>query len=652
MCKALRHAGPVRSPLREGEAGLQALRREAEVRLKAASAQATLDASPAQLAGLLHELQVRQIELELQNEDLRQSQDSLRLAARVFEHCYDAIVVTDARNLIVDVNPAFTRITGYTRDEVLGRGPSMLASGMSTREFYADLWGSLRSKDFWSGEIWNRRKDGELYAESLSISVIRDDQGEIQHHVSVSTDISRMKRHQAELDRIANYDLLTGLPNRRLFSDRIKQAMARVSRSGDSLAVCYLDLDGFKAINDQFGHSVGDAVLMAVSQRLGAVLRAGDTVARLGGDEFVLLADLGSQAEHDVLLNRVLTEVAAPLQVAGHSMAVSVSVGVTFYPQDDSDADTLLRHADQAMYIAKSGGRNRFRVFNLHEDRQAQDRSQQLKRLAQALVAGEFRLVYQPKVDLLNGQVLGLEALIRWAHPSEGLLAPAVFLSNLEGTELEGQVGEWVIATALAQMAQWRRQGLDLVCSVNISPKHLLQVDFSERLAHLLAQCPEVPPSCLELEILESTALDDVATAAQALNHCHAMGVRFALDDFGTGYSSLTYCRSLPVDTLKVDQCFVLDMLQDANDCAIVQAVVMLAKTFGRHVIAEGVETLAHGAKLIELGCPSCQGYGIARPMPPEDVLPWVQQWGRTQPWLQVRAAAGREAVDETVSGR
>ncbi|MDT9000980.1 EAL domain-containing protein [Paucibacter sp. APW11] len=615
------------------------LRQRAEAWLQARQQQPQAELSAADTLRLMHELQVHQVELEMQNEELERQQTDLRLAAKVFEHCYDGIMVTDPDTAIVDVNPAFCRITGYAREEVLGKTPRLLASTMNGPLFHLRMWKFLHENDYWSGDVWNVRKDGELYAERLAISAVRDANGVLQQYVGVFSDISSAKKHEAELDRIANYDALTGAPNRRLFADRLNQAIARSQRSARPLAICYLDLDGFKAVNDEFGHEGGDQLLVETTRRLHGVLRTEDTVARIGGDEFVLLVDLMVAEECPALLQRLLQAVSAPLLIQGKACVISASIGVTLYPQDAADADTLLRHADQAMYRAKEQGKNRYQLFDLLHDREMQERAAQQQALALALEREEFVLYYQPKVDLLDGTVIGVEALIRWQHPQRGLLAPNAFLQYLQGNVLDRAIGEWVISAALRQQSAWRAQGLRLISSVNISPEHLLREDFAARLRLTLQAQPDVPADCLELEILESAALSDVAQAARTLAECHQLGVQLSLDDFGTGYSSLLYFRSLPIDTLKIDQSFIRNMIMEPNDQLIVEGVVRLADTFSRQVIAEGVETLAHGALLLKLGCRLCQGYGIARPMPAAALPGWIAQWQQQEHWLALGTA-------------
>ena len=548
------------------------------------------------------------------------AEEQLRLAASVFSSSYEAIVITDADNRIVDVNPAFTRITGYRREESVGRDPRMLSSGRQSPDFYRAMWAALEQTDHWRGELWNRHKDGSEFAEVLSISRVRDAGGRILHHLAMFSDISRLKRHEEELHRIAYFDPLTGAPNRRLLDDRLRQAIAHARRSGNTLAVCVIDLDGFKPINDQHGHKAGDLVLSGIVGRLNQILRASDTVARLGGDEFVLLLE---NADGNEVLERVLATIREPIAIGRERVSVSASLGVTLFPVDDSDPDTLLRHADQAMYRAKQRGRNCIQYFDTGVEEAQRKRKERMERLELALRQREFTLHYQPQVDMQSGRLVGMEALIRWQHPEQGLLPPAAFLPDVEGTELEIDLGQWVIDTALAQLRSCREAGLDISVSVNIGAQLLLMPGFVEVVQSALERHPCIPPSKLELEILESTALDDMVLAMEILHACRRLGVRIALDDFGTGYASLRHFRQLPVDLLKIDRSFVLDMLKDVEARAIVGAVVQLAATFGRDVIAEGVETPDHAAALTAIGCRLGQGFGIARPMPGEHLLAW-----------------------------
>lgn len=552
-----------------------------------------------------------------------------RLAASVFEHSHEGITITDAKARILDVNPTFTAITGYTRDEALGQTPALLSSGIQGADFYAEMWRTLGRDGYWRSEIWNRRKNGEIYAELLAISAVRGDDDQISHYVGVFSDITLVKEQQRRLDWMAYYDPLTQLPNRTLLADRIQQAIAHANRDGHSLAICYLDLDGFKPINDTYGHDTGDKLLLEVAQRLKQTIREDDTVARLGGDEFVLLlTDLNTLMESEAALQRVLSAVASryPLD-DGSSLELTASLGVTFYPGDSEDPDTLLRHADQAMYQAKQEGRNCFHVFDAERHRQTRANRDLIDRLGQALAQSEFRLHYQPKVDMRRHTVVGAEALIRWQHPEQGLLAPSAFLPVLTQSPLALEVGRWVLETAVAQAAEWHTAGYRVPISVNVTGPQLLEPNFVPDLKALLDSQPGLPAHGLELEILESSALQDVANISKVMNQCHRLGVGFALDDFGTGYSTLTYLRRLPADVLKVDQSFVRGMLTNPEDLAIVKGITGLARAFRRSVIAEGVETLDHATRLLDLGCDLGQGYGIAMPMPPQELPGWIDDY-------------------------
>ncbi|MBA5689633.1 bifunctional diguanylate cyclase/phosphodiesterase [Rugamonas apoptosis] len=558
----------------------------------------------------------------------KRAEAQLRLTASVFENSQEGILITDEANNIVDVNAAFTRITGYGRDEVVGRNPRMLSSGRHESGFYQQLWGQLRRDGYWRGELWDRRKSGEVFPELVSIAAVRDERGQVQRYVSVFSDISQIKAHEDELNRAAHFDGLTGVPNRVLLADRMRQAIARTAREHTMMAVCYLDLDGFKHINDSLGHDVGDQVLIEAARRIGAAIRADDTVARLGGDEFVvLLLGLHKVDEWDATLGRLLAAIAQPFVIGDKTVTLSASAGVAVYPLDQEDPDTLLRHADQAMYLAKQGGKNRFHLYDPALDRQARDQLEFLTSIRHALEQGQFELYYQPKVNLRTRAVVGAEALIRWHHPQRGLLAPGAFLEQVANTELDIQIGEWVAATALAQLQAWHEQGLKLSVSINISGYHLESPAFVERLRKLMAPYPMLPFGALQIEVLETVALNDIALVRDILAACGQLGVTFALDDFGTGYSSLSYLSSLPFDELKIDQSFVRDMLEDKGDLAIVQGVVALAAAFERQIVAEGIETAAQYQALLDLGCGHGQGYGIARPMPAGALPDWRGQW-------------------------
>lgn len=580
------------------------------------------------LVGVIHDITER-----------KQIEEKLKRSASVFTHAHEGIMITDASATITEVNDAFSRITGYTFEEVLGKTPQILQSECHSPDFYAEILGTLQTQGYWDGEIWNRRKNGENFPLMLTISAVTNSEGLVQHYVLLCTDITSMKEHQNQLEHIAHYDLLTNLPNRVLLADRLSQAMVQCNRHEQSLAVVFLDLDGFKQVNDTNGHNIGDELLIALSVRMKEALREGDSLARIGGDEFVaVLTDLNSVECCEPILERLLLAASRPVRVDGMVLNVSASIGVTFYPRDNVDADLLMRHADQAMYVAKELGKNRYHLFDTAQDDAIKVQRESLEAIRYALDNHQFVLHYQPKVNMRTGTVIGVEALIRWQHPTRGLLNPIDFLPVIDNNPMSVEMGEWVIDTALTQIGLWQEMGLNLPVStsVNIAAVQLQQPDFTQRLTNLLASHPDVEPRYLELEVLETSALDDVIHVSNVMNSCMALGVNFALDDFGTGYSSLTYLRRLPANLIKIDQSFVRDMLSDSDDLAIVEGVIALAKSFKRDVIAEGVETIEHGVALLHLGCDLAQGYGIARPMPAVDIPSWISTWKADDSWQEV----------------
>ena len=552
-------------------------------------------------------------------------------AANVFSHSHEGIMILDPDGTIVEVNSAFCRITGYKVNEIQGKSHLLLQSDLQSDEFYRNMWQTLRQRGNWCGEIWNRTRGGQLYAALTDITAVNDTDGAVQNYVVLFSDITQMKDYQRQLERAAHYDVLTGLPNRVLLADRLRTGMLLCLKRNVSLAVLYLDLDGFKQINDLHGHAIGDQLLLILSHRMKEVLRDGDTLSRIGGDEFVAVLN-GLEHEIDCfpIIERLLHVAAQPFLIADLDLSITVSIGVTFYPRDNGEADLLMRHADQAMYQAKQQGKNQYAIFDIVQG-EATIRLQELvASLRKAIAHNELVLYYQPKVNLLTKELIGAEALIRWQHPEFGLLPPSEFLPPIAEHPISIDIGEWVIARALDQIGIWRERGLDLPVSVNIGAYQLLNGAFKSRLTDLLAKHPDVSPGHLELEILETSALQDLDQVSTLMYECVNLGVGFALDDFGTGYSSLTYLKRLPAAVIKIDQSFVRGMLEDPNDFAIVAGVVGLAKAFYRQVIAEGVETAEHGESLLKLGCALAQGYGIARPMSAQAFLEWAKTWNET----------------------
>jgi diguanylate cyclase (GGDEF)-like protein/PAS domain S-box-containing protein len=564
------------------------------------------------------------------------AEEQLRLAASVFTHAREGIVITGPDGTIINVNQAFTEITGYSRDEAIGQNPRLLKSDHHDSEFYAGIWRGLIEEGYWAGEIWNRRKSGETYAEMLTISAVKDADGSPQLFVGLFFDITAQKEQQRQLEYIAHYDALTNLPNRVMLADRLHQSMLQTNRRGELLAVAYFDLDGFKEVNDQHGHGVGDRLLVVVAQRMKAALREGDTIARLGGDEFVaVLIDVSDVEASQPLLKRMLAAITQPVHIDALEIQVSASAGITFYPQaQEVDADQLLRQADQAMYQAKLTGKNSYVLFDAEQDRSLRGQHESVANIRKALQDGDFVLYYQPQVDMRTGETLGVEALIRWQHAERGLLLPNAFLPVIEDNPLSVELGEWVLDSAMAQLEAWHAQGLLFSVSVNVSARQLQQPDFVERLRNLLAAHPGVRPGDLKLEVLETSALNDIDHVSTVITACDRIGVSFALDDFGTGYSSLTYLKRLPAQELKIDRTFVRDMLDDPENLAILEGVLSLATAFRRQVVAEGVELREQGELLLQLGCEIAQGFGIARPMPAEQVREWHEHWRPDPSWL------------------
>lgn len=564
------------------------------------------------------------------------AEDQLRLAANVFTHAREGIVITDAVGTIVNINKAFTQITGYQREEVIGKSTQILKSNCHEDDFYIAMLRSLVDQGYWIGEIWNRRKNGELYPEMLTISAVRDADGKTQQYVGLFFDITTQKAQQKQLEYIAHYDAVTHLPNRVLLADRLHQAMSHAQECEHLVAVVYLDLDGFKEVNDRYGHTLGDQLLLIIAQRMKETMREEDTIARLGGDEFVaVFIDLADTTDSQPLLKRLLAAVAQPVQIGGVKLQVSASVGVTFYPQmEDVDADQLLRQADQAMYQAKLSGKNRYHLFDAEQDRTLRGQYESVENIRRALNENEFVLHYQPQVNMRTGEVFGVEALIRWEHPERGLLPPDLFLPVIEDHPLSIELGEWVLDTALTQLESWHAQGLALSVSVNVGAHQLQGANFTERLRILLAAHPTLGPGDLKLEVLETSALNDINHISRVISACESIGVSFALDDFGTGYSSLTYLKRLPASQLKIDRTFVREMLDNPDDLAILEGVLSLAAAFRRTVIAEGVETRAQGEMLLQLGCELAQGNGIASPMPGAAIRDWAENWMPDASWI------------------
>ncbi|TRX75093.1 bifunctional diguanylate cyclase/phosphodiesterase [Pseudomonas mangiferae] len=544
-----------------------------------------------------------------------QMQERLKQAATVFQSTAEGVMITDTRQRISAVNPAFTEITGFREDEVLGQSPALLASGRHDQAFYQAMWGQLTSVGHWQGEIWNRRKDGEVFPEWLTINAVRDDQGVMTHYVGVFADISPLKQAEARLDHQAHHDPLTGLPNRLLFEERLS---AVLEAEGDAQgAVLFLDLDRFKHINDSLGHPVGDALLQGIAARLCAQLGDNETLARLGGDEFIiLLPDV--TPPHDALrtATALLTCFRAPFDVEQHEFFVSASIGISLFPEHGQDVATLVKNADAAMYKAKAKGRNRVEYYTRELTFRATERMALENELRRALERDELRLYYQPKLCLSNHCLIGAEALVRWHHPLLGEIPPDRFIPMAEDSGLILGLGDWVLQEACRQMHEWQERHAPFgPLSVNLAGAQLHQPHLVERIEHLLKGCG-LESQRLQLEITEGFIMSQAEEALDILHAIKRLGVQLAIDDFGTGYSSLSYLKRLPLDTLKIDQSFVRGLPHDPHDIAITRAIIALAHSLQLTVIAEGVETQVQETFLAELGCQHIQGYFISRPLP------------------------------------
>jgi diguanylate cyclase (GGDEF)-like protein/PAS domain S-box-containing protein len=546
----------------------------------------------------------------------RQSEEQIRLAAKVFENSSEGILVTDAENRIVSVNPAFSLVTGYAADEVIGHRPSMLSSGRHDAEFFETMWAVLLRDGRWNGEIWNRRKSGELYPEWLSIASVRDDQGRLTHHVAVFSDISDRKQAEERIDFLAHHDPLTELPNRLLFKDRFERAMAHGLRADTRTALLIVDLDRFKAVNDSLGHPVGDALLREAAHRLEACVRDTDTVCRQGGDEFlVALTDVRDDEAVARVAEKVLAALSGAFAVEGHEVTISSSIGIALGPNDGKDFETLLRKADIAMYHAKDAGRNTFRFYNERMNIDSHERMDLRQRIHRGLERDEFQLHYQPLVDLASGRIVGAEALLRWLCPERGLIAPAHFIPVAEESGLIVPLGEWVLHEACRELKVWHAGGHHgMTMAVNLSAIQFRRGGLEASLQAAL-DLTGVPASALELELTESILLHEADQALAVIQRLKGMGVRLAIDDFGTGYSSLAYLKRLAVDKLKIDQSFVRDMAHDPDDAAIVRAVIQMAKSLNLAVLAEGVETALVADRLRLMECDLVQGFHFGHPV-------------------------------------
>lgn len=548
--------------------------------------------------------------------DLQQIEAEMHILSSALEQTADLVLITNVDGIIEYVNPAFEATTGYSREEVLGKKPNFLRSGKQDVQFYQRLWETILNGEVFSDIFINARKDGSIYYEEKSITPIVDKQNKITHFIATGKDISERMRVQERLHYMAHHDALTKLPNRTLFMDRLRQAMARARWHKRLIAVMFLDIDRFKNINDSLGHIVGDQLLIQLTQRLSSGVRAGDTIARFGGDEFaVLLDDIASEKDISQLAKKILDTMVPAFVLQGHEFYITASIGVSIFPNDGEDPETLLRNADVAMYRAKDLGRNNYQFYSNEMSARAFERLTLENSLRHALKRMEFSLLYQPQMDIKTRRIVGVEALLRWQHPDLGMILPSDFVPLLEETGLIVEVGDWVLHTALQQAASWHKAGHDyLKVSINLSGRQFNNPDFITSLQNTL-QTTGLNPNLIELELTESMLMRNASMTISALNTLHHLGIGIAVDDFGTGYSSLNYLRRFPISTLKIDRSFIRDAIEDADDRAITSAIIVMAQSLNLNVIAEGVETEAQLIFLHSLDCQQIQGNFCSSPV-------------------------------------
>lgn len=547
-------------------------------------------------------------------------EENLRLTSKVYESSHEGILITDPEANIINVNQAFCNITGYSKEEVIGQNPRIMKSEKHDNKFYQNMWDTLLKTGKWQGEVWDRRKDGEIYPKWLSISVVKANNGATSHFVGMFTDITSIKKTEKRLQRLAHNDPLTGLPNRILFNDRLVSALYQSQRNKYLVGLMFLDLDRFKDINDTLGHRAGDQLLIDVARRLKKCVRDTDTVARFGGDEFtVIVTHINNTESIAIVARKMIDALSCPFHLEGHEIHITVSIGITVAPDDGTDMDSLLKYADSAMFYAKARGKNNFQFYSQEMNRKILERLQIENSLRQAINSGEFLLHYQPQVDFQTGLVIGMEALIRWQHPEHGLIPPGKFIPLAEETGLIIPIGEWVLRTACEQTKAWQTKGwAPLRMAINISGTQFKLQNQVETVKRILQETG-LDPNYLNLELTESVVMENAKATIKTLNELKKMGVQLSIDDFGTGYSSLSYLKQFPIDILKIDQSFVRDITTDSNDAAIATTIIALAHSLKMKVIAEGVETEKQQLFLRKNNCDGVQGFYFGRPVPAKE---------------------------------
>lgn len=555
--------------------------------------------------------------------------NDLKIFSNIFKYAHEGIVITDEKCNILDVNDEFMRVTGYKKSEIIGHNPNLLRSGRHDKYFYKKMWKAIKKKGYWRGKIWNRNKNGKVYPITMSISSVYNAHGEVTNYVGIFYDISAEVHYYEKLQSMAFYDRLTGLPNYNLLIDRLQMAMLDVKRKNCLVAIAHLDLDNFKKINDRYGHVIGDKLLCTLAERFKNSIREIDTVSRLGGDEFIIIfPGISGINDFNVFLKRIFELIQSPYIIDDLTLKLTASVGVTFYPQQEERTyGQLIRQADQALYEAKLSNQKKYVFYDLEIENKIRNQNLYIKQVSEALVKNEFILFYQPKVNMKTGKVFAAEALIRWQKPDGTMLLPNEFLTSILEDPIMIKIGEWVIDTAIKQLQIWNSFANELNISVNITSIQLERADFLGYLKKLLSLYPESDVTRIEFEILESNVFTNFDFISDLMQECNQLGFNFLLDDFGVGYSSLAYLKRLPIKYMKIDQSFILEILDKPEDIRFLKAIMAIAEAVGVGVIAEGVETQEHRKLLLDLNCENGQGYAIARPMPGNKFKAWYDSW-------------------------
>lgn len=564
------------------------------------------------------------------SEALQQSIHNLRLIEQLINASLEGVLITDAQGAIQSVNPAFVEITGYQPEEVIGRNPNVLSSGRHGHDFYVNMWRDLKTRGRWQGEIWNRNKFGVVYPEWLNISAITDDQGQVTHYAAIFHDLTEVKRSEARIQRLASFDHVTGLSNRRLFMERVEQSIDYARDQRRRFAVLALDMDMFKRINDRFGHDAGDEVLRTLAGRIQGALQPLDMASRPGGDEFaIILADICDESL-DGRIERITRVLSNPVMIGASEVRVTASIGVAVYPDDADNVDGLMRSAEAALQQSKDLGRNSFSYFSPELHRQRRSHYLIGTRLHEALEKNELSLVYQPKIDLASGEVAGVEALVRWRNSDLGQVPPDQFIPMAEDMGLISQIGHWVLREAASQARRWQDAGAPLPVAVNLSARQFQQGNVVGLIGTILKE-QALEPRWLSIELTESSFLHNAEQTAEILRALRSRGIGISIDDFGTGYSSLSYIRTMTLDQLKIDRSFVINITGEERDRQLVRAIIAMSQALGLSVVAEGVETPEQLELLAELGCDQVQGYLVCRPLPAEALEQWYENY-RQQP--------------------